>query len=174
MKSLKLLFATGMISLLGLSVAKAEMGVAAIKGTAPDSTISGTAALVDTPEGLKVSVNVSNVPPGTHGFHIHEFGSCEDTGKAAGGHYNPMNSPHGMIMKDGSKKAHAGDLGNIEIGADGTGKLEAVIKGVTLSNGKETVGGRAIILHEKADDFGQPVGNAGGRIACGPIVITGK
>jgi Cu-Zn family superoxide dismutase len=36
------------------------------------------------------------------------------------------------------------------------------------------VAGRAFVLHEKADDFGQPVGNAGSRIGCGPIVLTGK
>ncbi|MBI3291414.1 MAG: superoxide dismutase family protein, partial [Elusimicrobia bacterium] len=44
----------------------------------------------------------------------------------------------------------------------------------SLSGSKYAVGGRAVIVHEKADDFGQPVGNAGGRIGCGLIVITGR
>src|SRR5260221_13366399 len=112
--------------LIGLTVgAKAEIGIAQIKGTAPDSKIAGTATFMDTKDGLKVSATISGAPAGPHGFHIHEFGSCEDSGKAAGSHYNPLGSPHGSITKDGAKHAHKGDLGNIEIGADGTGKLEA-------------------------------------------------
>ncbi len=156
----------------GLS--RAETAVAVIKATSGDSPTFGTATLVDSKDGLLVSVNFANIPAGSHGFHIHEFGSCEDLGKAAGSHYNPMNTPHGHAPKDGMKKAHAGDLGNVEIAADGTGKLEGTLKGVTLSGGKASVAGRAMILHEKADDYGQPVGNAGGRIGCGPIVIIGK
>jgi Cu-Zn family superoxide dismutase len=165
--------AVSLIVGLGLS-ARAEIGIAQIRGTAPDSKVAGTAMFMDTKDGLKVTVNMTGAPAGQHGFHIHEFGSCEDLGKAAGGHYNPLSSPHGMISKDGAKHAHKGDLGNIEIAADGTGKLEALISGLSLSDGKYTAAGRAVILHEKGDDFGQPVGNAGGRIGCGPIVVTGK
>ncbi len=154
--------------------ARADIGTAQIKGTVPDSKIAGTAMFVDTKDGLKITVNITGTPAGQHGFHIHEFGSCEDLGKAAGGHYNPLGSPHGMISKDGAKHAHKGDLGNIEIASDGTGKLEALIAGLSLTDSKYTAGGRAVILHEKGDDFGQPLGNAGGRIGCGPIVVTGK
>ena len=152
----------------------AESGKAVIQGTAEGSKVSGTAALEDTSEGLKVAVRVANVSPGKHGLHIHEFGSCRDSGNSAGGHYNPDQVKHGFLPTDGLGGAHTGDLGNIEVGADGTGTLELTIKDVRLSSGKYAVGGRAIVLHEKADDFGQPTGNAGSRIGCGPIVITGK
>lgn len=77
--------------------------------------------------------------------------------------------PHGDLLKDGFQHAHAGDLGNIEIGPDGKGTLKKVIPGLTLKEGKYGVVGRALILHEKEDNFGQPTGNAGGRIACGVI-----
>jgi len=165
----------GMIMVMGMAwAARAEMAIATVKGTAPDSKIGGTVTMVDTKQGLKVTANISGAPAGTHGFHIHEFGSCDELGKAAGGHYNPLGTPHGMITRDGAHHAHKGDLGNIEIGADGTSKLDTVIPGLTLTEGKFTVGGRAVILHEKADDFGQPVGNAGGRIGCGQIIVTGK
>ncbi len=174
MKTSRAILAVGVLTILGISVSRAEMGVAVLKGTGPDSKAMGTVTLVDSKDGLMVSANLANAPAGPHGFHIHEFGSCEDTGKAAGSHYNPLNTPHGHATKDGMKKAHAGDLGNVDIAADGTGKLEAILKGVTLSGSKSSVGGRALILHEKNDDFGQPVGNAGGRIGCGPIIITGK
>ena len=162
------------LSVLGLSAScvQAETGHAVIKGTAEGSTVAGTATLTDTPQGLQIAVRVSNVSPGDHGLHIHENGSCADLGKGAGGHYNPDGVQHGYLPKDGATMAHSGDMGNIVVGADGTGTLEVVLPDVALTSGAHTVNGRAIILHEKADDFGQPTGNAGGRIGCGTIELT--
>lgn len=140
-----------------------------IQGTAEGSPISGEAVFVETGLGLKINLSIEGVPPGKHGFHIHEKGDCGDQGKAAGAHFNPEGVPHGDLSKDGFQKAHAGDLGNIEIGQDGKGNLERVISGLTLKEGKYSVAGRSIILHEKEDDFSQPSGNAGARIACGVI-----
>lgn len=158
---------------LGVSGGWAAMGVANVQGTAPGSSIGGTVKFEDTAAGLKVSAQLTGVPPGEHAFHIHEFGSCDDMGKAAGSHYNPLKSPHGDVVKSGIHHAHAGDLGNITAAADGTASLEKVIPGVTLTDGKYNVAGRAVILHEKMDDFSQPAGNAGSRIGCGPIVLVG-
>ena len=151
------------------ALAWAAQSKAVIKGTAPDSKILGEVTLTEINGGLMVEVKVSNVPPGKHGFHIHENGSCEDMGKAAGGHFNPDGVMHGDMPKDGPMKAHAGDMGNIEVGADGTGTLKLLLAEDTLKAGKYGVTGKAIILHEKEDDFGQPTGNAGGRIGCGII-----
>lgn len=168
-----LIVGSALIALAAVSV-RAEMGLAAIKGTAEKSPISGTVTLTDVKDGLKVEAKLSGVPAGLHGFHIHEFGTCDDSGKAAGGHFNPHNAMHGDVVKSGPKKAHAGDMGNITAGPDGSATLEVVIPKTSLSAGKNNVAGRAIILHEKADDFGQPTGNAGGRIGCGLIAITAK
>jgi len=154
------------------SAAFAAAGTAILQGTVPDSKVSGQAALTETPEGLKISVTFQNVPPGKHGFHIHENGACGEEGKAAGGHFNPGKVDHGLLSKDGFTHAHAGDFGNVEIGADGTGTFETVETGLTLGAGEHSVAGKAFILHEKEDDFGQPTGNAGGRIACGVIEVT--
>src|ERR1041385_9074159 len=87
----------------------AATGMADLKGTSPTSPIKGTVKFQDTPEGLKVSAQLIVVPPGPHGFHIHEFGDCAEMGKAAGGHFNPMNMPHGNVLKDGTTHAHVGD-----------------------------------------------------------------
>ncbi len=165
---LMLLFAAA----LAAGRAGAETGVAAVKGTAEGSSIFGTVRFSDSKEGLKVTAVLAGLPPGTHGFHIHEFGSCADAGKAAGAHYNPKGAPHGSAVQHGIKKAHAGDLGNVIAGADGKAALEVVVKKLSLASGKASVGGRAVIVHEKADDFGQPAGNAGGRIACGMIALA--
>ena len=148
--------------------AYAARAVADIKGTAPDSKISGKVDFEDSAEGLKIKAELMNVPAGKHGFHIHENGSCADTGKAAGGHFNPDGVNHGLLSKDGYSHSHAGDLGNIEAAADGTGKLETILPHASLS-GKYNLIGRSVILHEKEDDFSQPTGNAGSRIGCGVI-----
>lgn len=165
---------TGLLALGMVSAACAENGTAVIKGTAEGSAAAGTVTFQDTRDGLKVTAKLAGLPPGKHGFHIHEFGSCDDAGKAAGGHYNPKSSRHGFLPKDGIHKAHGGDMGNITAGADGTAALDLVLPHITLTSGKFTVAGRAVVVHEKADDFGQPVGNAGSRIGCGAILVTGK
>jgi Cu-Zn family superoxide dismutase len=42
-------------------------------------------------------------------------------------------------------------------------------------SGKDSIVGKAIIVHEKVDDFKtQPTGNAGTRVACGVIEAVGK
>ena len=163
----------GLLILVSCGTVWAETGKAVIRGTAEGSAIAGTATFTDTPGGLQVAVQVTNILPGKHGFHIHQYGSCDDVGKAAGGHYNPDGVKHGFLPTDGFAGAHAGDLGNLEVGTDGSGKAELTLPGLRLSGGKYTVGGRAVVLHEQVDDFSQPTGNAGGRIGCGVIAITG-
>ena len=116
-------------------------------------------------------MRVSGAPPGVHGFHVHETGDCSAAEPAfakAGGHFNPAGHPHAGPQ---SSQRHAGDLGNLEIAADGTGRLDTMSTDLTLSPGPNSVIGKAIIFHEGADDFTtQPTGNAGGRLACGVVV----
>jgi len=163
-----------LIVLVGASRAFAETATSVIQPTGEKSKGSGTATFSDTPNGLKVTVQVTNAPQGKHGIHIHQFGHCGDKGNAAGGHFNPDGIKHGYLPKDGFLEAHAGDLGNIEINKDGKGTLSLLIAGLTVTGGRYTVAGRSIVLHEKPDDFGQPTGNAGPRIGCGPIMITSE
>ncbi len=138
----------------------------------PAPVILGSAKFQETPEGLKITIKFKSAPAGKHGIHIHQYGSCSNAGAAAGDHFNPAGAKHGLVEKDGSANAHAGDLGNIDIGPDGTGTLRVTIPDLGLTSGKYNVAGRSIVLHEKADDLGQPAGNAGNRIGCGRIIIT--
>ncbi len=151
-----------------------EKGRADIVSTMGDTNISGTVVFTETAEGLKVEAVVEGLPPGKHGFHVHEFGDISDEGRAAGGHYNPDNTKHGDIIRDGFENAHAGDFGNIDIDENGKGQLSLVVPKLQLNGGRYNVAGRAVIIHEKKDDFGQPTGNAGGRIAGGAIIIVGE
>lgn len=133
------------------------------------STVTGSATFTQLASGsVHVHVHVENAPPGTHGLHVHEKGECSDPeGKSAGGHFNPTGMPHAGPM---APMRHAGDLGNIEIGADGKGDLDITTNMLTVAAGPNSVVGRSVIFHEKTDDFTtQPTGNAGGRLACGVI-----
>jgi Cu-Zn family superoxide dismutase len=156
------------------SVAWSDTGTVDLHATGAGSPILGTAQLTDTPRGLHLKVHLLNATPGLHAFHIHEFGSCADAGKAAGSHYNPLSTQHGQVLKDGVMHAHAGDMGNIQVTSAGVADLELTLPGVTLTGTAHSVAGRALIVHEKVDDFTQPAGNAGGRVACGPILLTGN
>jgi Cu-Zn family superoxide dismutase len=133
------------------------------------STLAGTATLTEAPEGVKVVLAIDNVSPGEHGTHVHEKGDCSAAdGASAGGHFNPASNPH--ALPTATTPRHLGDLGNINVGADGKGTLEIVIPGANLKDGDpNSFVGRAIIVHEKTDDGGQPTGNAGGRIGCAEI-----
>jgi Cu-Zn family superoxide dismutase len=55
----------------------------------------GDLSLVQTRNGVLLTGLLTNVPPGTHGLHVHTIGRCTPTFDAAGGHYNPMTKQHG-------------------------------------------------------------------------------
>jgi Cu-Zn family superoxide dismutase len=103
-----------------------------------------------------------------HGLHVHEKGDCSDPeAKNAGGHFNPKGMPHAGPT---AMQRHAGDLGNIEVKDVGTGDLEITSDMLTVRPGPNSVVGRSVVFHEKADDLTtQPTGNAGGRLGCGVI-----
>ncbi len=153
---------------------KSTRATAKLVSTADPNLIFGDVTVISVPKkGLMINAILRDVPAaGIHAIHIHEKGSCDDVGKAAGGHYNPANSPHGLYPRDGAHGAHLGDMGNIEVKPSGVAVLARYLPNVYLSGDVNNVSGLAIILHEKQDDFGQPTGNAGGRIGCGVIQLT--
>ena len=133
------------------------------------SKLKGTATLTETDGGVKVALSVEGVTPGgEHGAHVHEKGDCSSPDfKSAGGHFNPQSNDHGLPV---TAKRHLGDLGNLAIGKDGKGSLEITIPGANLKkDDPNSFAGKAIIVHAKKDDGGQPTGNAGDRIGCGVI-----
>ena len=74
--------------------------------------LSGYVKFIEKKNYVRVEVNVSKLPKGKNGIHIHEKGNLlvKDC-KGCKGHFNPYNKNHGD-KKD--KERHVGDLGNIE------------------------------------------------------------
>jgi superoxide dismutase, Cu-Zn family len=132
------------------------------------SKLKGKAVLTETEGGVHVLLTVEGLDAGDHGAHVHETGDCSSPdGKSAGGHFNPQTKDHGL---PGAEKRHLGDLGNITIGKDGKGSLDITAPGANLkASDPLSFVGRAIIVHAKKDDGGQPTGNAGDRVGCGVI-----
>src|SRR5215469_11279702 len=101
----------------------------------------GTAAFRASGNGVRIDVNVSGPPPGTHGIHIHSVGKCEGPAfTSAGPHLNPTSKKHG---KDNPEGPHAGDLPNLEVNADGVGKTSLLEQNVTLGQGQTLCSTRA-------------------------------
>jgi superoxide dismutase, Cu-Zn family len=88
---------------------------------------------------------------------------------SAGGHFNPEGHPHALPDQE---KRHAGDFGNLKADGDGNATLTLTVDNITLNCGGHGILGRAVIVHAKPDDGGQPTGNAGDRIGAGVIGLS--
>jgi len=132
----------------------------------------GTVTFERKPAGVEVAVQLEGLKPGRHGFHVHEKGDCSaPDATSAGEHFNPTSQPHAGRE---APARHMGDLGNVV--ADTAGKVQIKIVDPKLRlEGPESIVGKAVIVHEKADDYTtQPSGDAGARVACGVVKADGK
>jgi len=149
--------------------AKRPMATATLAPTS-GQTAGGTVHFNDVGDGnVEVVVDLTGVPPGVHGLHIHEKGDCGNNAQNAGGHFNPSGMVHGA---PDAESHHAGDFGNVTADANGEVHTRFTTHSISLTEGfSSSAIGHAVVLHEKADDFiSQPAGNAGGRIACGLVM----
>ena len=131
----------------------------------------GIAQIEASGSGVRINVDVSHLPPGLHGIHIHNVGKCDGPSFiTAGPHLNPTAKKHG---KDNPEGPHAGDLLNLEVNDDGVAKASLMDPNVTLGDGPNSLfhqGGTSVVIHATADDYKtDPAGNSGARIACGVV-----
>jgi Cu-Zn family superoxide dismutase len=134
----------------------------------------GTITISASATGALFQLDLHGLPPGTHGFHIHENDSCGPTmmngiripAGAAGNHFDPDSTgKHAGPLGEG----HLGDLPLIDVPSNGIVKQTVTSPRVTAV---EILRKRALIIHLNGDNYADlplVLGGGGGRFACGVI-----
>jgi Cu-Zn family superoxide dismutase len=134
----------------------------------------GTITIADGAHGATVTTDLRGLPPGPHGFHVHESGSCQPAmangeavpAGAAGGHFDPQHSGrHAGPEGEG----HLGDLPLLTAAADGTARATVSAPRITDVG---ALRGKAVVIHAGGDNYSDqpaPLGGGGGRLACGVL-----
>lgn len=167
----RLLATVTALSLVGAAAAFAETGqTASASFVDAEGQPNGSATLTQTPAGVLIEMEIEGLPGESWvAFHIHETGTCdhEVDHDSAGGHFNPTDADHGFLVESG---AHAGDMPNQYVPADGVLRAHVLNSYVRLDGDDADIRGRSLMLHAEPDDYeSQPSGDAGARIACAPI-----
>ena len=151
--------------------AQAAVTTVTSSGTGPSI---GIVTFEDSKWGLLVTPDLSGLPPGVHGFHIHQKPACGPglnegkmaAGFAAGGHLDPGDTRKHLGPYNGD--GHLGDLPPLVVTADGKATLPVLAPRLSVKDVK----GHSIMVHAAGDNYSdqpKPLGGGGARIACGVI-----
>lgn len=134
----------------------------------------GIVTFSDNVGGILITPKLSGLPPGQHGFHIHEKGDCgpgmnegkQAAGFAAGGHYDPAHTKRHLGPL--SAAGHRGDLPLLMVDNQGNAMQSVTAPHLTVAQ----IRGRSVMIHAGGDNYSDtplPLGGGGARIACGVI-----
>lgn len=135
---------------------------------------AGTVQYEDTPYGLLLTPQLSGLPPGVHGFHLHERASCDpaiadgkmSAGAGAGGHWDPEKT--GVHLGPYNNKGHKGDLPALYADASGTVTQPVLAPRLKITD----LAGHSLMVHVGGDnhsDHPAELGGGGMRLACGAL-----
>ncbi len=153
-----------------------DLDAAALVRPTSAGSVQGTVKMYETDDAVRFTVSLRDLDPGMHGFHVHQNPSCADADTdgdgqmepagAAGGHWDPHNTNNHGAPTENMNDKHAGDLGNIEAGSDGTATAT-----FTVTDFDHDMDGRAIVVHSGRDDLeSDPAGGSGTPVGCGIIM----
>ncbi|RUR25453.1 superoxide dismutase family protein [Legionella qingyii] len=152
----------GALALFISSIANAEKVTSDVSTT--NGTSIGKVVFEDGKYGLLITPQLTGLPAGIHGFHIHEHPDCGDHAKNAGTHLDPANTqkhlgPYGQ--------GHLGDLPVLIVDSNGEANVPTLAPRLTTKDIK----GHSIMVHAGGDNYSDnpPLGGGGERIACGKI-----
>ena len=128
---------------------------------------AGTITITETKYGLLFTPNLYGLVPGAHGFHIHQYPSCDKNGMAAGGHFDPKatNKHLGPYNDNG----HLGDLPLLYVNPEG--KATSPVLAPRLHH-ISRIAHHSLMIHESGDNYSdipEKLGGGGGRMVCGVI-----
>lgn len=151
-------------TLFGITASYASTVTTEIYSTDSSKKPLGHVVFTDSPHGLLISPELSGLPAGLHGFHLHQHPDCGDAGMSAGGHFDPANTnthqgPYG--------KGHLGDLPVLYVTADGKANTPTLAPRLKTNDLKQLT----VMVHAGGDNYSDTpkLGGGGDRIACGVI-----
>ena len=154
-----------MVGVLALCVASiTEAATLTSEIYATDGASLGKITFVDSKYGLLITPQLTGLPVGLHGFHIHQHPDCGDHGMSAGGHLDPAstNSHQGPYGE-----GHLGDLPILAVNSNGEANIPVLAPRLSTKD----IQGHAIMIHAGGDNYSDtpPLGGGGARIGCGQI-----
>ena len=120
------------------------------------SQTTGTVTFTDKDGKVEIVIAAKALAPGKHGVYLHEKGDCTGSNAAAVGHrFATADNPH------------AGDLGDLEVGADGLGNKTITYDKGSVGPGDRSLVNRSIVISVDPDN--QALKETFGIVACGVI-----
>lgn len=137
----------------------------------------GQVVISETKYGVLFTPQLSHLPSGIHGFHVHENPSCDaiknekdgtlQIAQAAGGHLDIKGSKQHLGPYD--DLGHVGDLPALYVDEQGNANYPVLAPRI---KSLQQITNRALMIHAGGDNHSDkplPLGGGGARLACGVI-----